>query len=219
MKSIHARMSAAAGAMVLALAALTAVAAEEAERGYTMPPQQGQHMMGGYGYGYGMGPGMMGGYGGMGPGMMGGYGGMGPGMMGGYGGMGAGMMGMGPIWMLNLSEEQQSKLGAIMDDMHKQQWALMGKMIEGRSWLRDLYAKDKPDPKQVGDAYAKLFEIQRQMIENGVAAHNRMYDILTKEQQEELQNLRRGAGGYGYGPRGRMPYGGGMMGPGMMGNQ
>jgi Spy/CpxP family protein refolding chaperone len=160
------------------------------------------------GYGNGMGPGMMGGYGN-------GYG-MGPGMMGGYG-----MMGMGPIWMLNLSEEQQGKLGAIMDDMHKQQWALMGKMIEGRSWLRDVYAKDKPDPKQVGDAYAKLFEIQRQMIENGVAAHNRMFDILTKEQQEELQNLRRGGGGYGYGPRGTrgsMPYGG-MMGGGMMGNQ
>lgn len=194
----------------------------------------GPGMMGpgyGYGHGYGMGPGMMGGYYGMGPGMMGpGYGmghGMGPGMMGGYYGMGPGMMGNGygygmhpgtmgtePLEMLNLTDAQRSKIAQIRDNVRKKNWPLMGQMMDEQSQLQQLYATETPDPKKVGEAYSKLSELRRQMIENSVEARNQMLAVLTPEQRKELDQYW-GGGGVGGpgGPRG--PYPG--MGRGMMG--
>jgi Spy/CpxP family protein refolding chaperone len=177
----------------------------------------------GYGRGYDMGPGMMGygGYGyGMGPGMMGpGYGmgyDMGPGMMGygGYGyGTGPGMMGTGPIWMLNLNAAQRSKIAQIQNNAHKKNWALMGQMIDQQGALEQLYATDTPDPKKVGEVYGKIFQLRRQMIENGVEARNQMLAVLTKEQRQQLDQFWAGGGvGRPGGPRG--PYPG--MGRGMM---
>ncbi len=102
----------------------------------------------------GMGPGMMGsdaGYG-MGSGMMGsdaGYG-VGRGMMGGDAtyGMGPGMMsgyGMGPIWMLDLSDPQRAKVNAIGDQLRKTHWAIMG-----RSWTsRRSCATSTPRPSPI----------------------------------------------------------------------
>lgn len=187
--------------------------------GYGMGPG----MMGGYGGGYGMGPGMMGGYGpgwGMGPGMMGGgYGyGMGPGMMGGFGGgfgMGPGMMGygMGPLYMLNLSDSQRDKIEKIHDNEHRKHWAISGKILEEQNKLRDLYQADEPDPKKVGAVYGNIAKLQQQMIETQVQASNDARKVLTKEQRAQLSQWRRGSWGQGggYGPR--PGYG---MGPGMM---
>lgn len=171
----------------------------------------------GYG-GYGMGPG--GGMGMMGGGMMdmmmgGGTGGMG--MMGGgmgMGGPGMGMMGgMGPVWMLDLSDEQRDKIGKIHDDVRRKNWDTYGKIMDEQAKLRDLYAAETVDPKKAGAVYAGIARLQQQVIESGVEAHNRVQAVLTKEQQEQLRQWRRGGmgGRGGYGP-------GGMgMGPGMMG--
>jgi Spy/CpxP family protein refolding chaperone len=175
-------------------------------------------MTGGYGPGYGMGPGM-GMMGGMGPGMMGGgYGGMGmmgmgPGMMGGGYGMGPGMMGMGPLGMLDLSDEQRTKINKIFDDERKKHWGIMGKMMEEQNKLRDLYAADKPDPKKVGAVYGEIAKLQQQMIETHVQATNQMQDVLTKEQREQFRQWHRG----GWGPRGPAGSQRGTMAPGMMG--
>jgi len=156
-----------------------------------------------FGRGYGcMEPGMMGGYGmmggqGMGPGMMGGYGG-GPGMMGGYG--------MGPYTMLNLSDDQRSKINKIHDAERKQHWAIMGKMMDVENTQRDLLAQSEPDPKKVGAAYAEMSKLRQQMLETHVQANNDMQKVLTKEQREQLQQWHRGmrGGPGGAGPRGMM---------------
>lgn len=156
----------------------------------------GMGMMGGYGPGAGMGLGMMGGYGpGAGMGMMGGYGpgaGMGMGMMGGYG------MGMGPMHMLDLSKEQRRKMNAISSELRKQHWQDMGKMMEQMDRLTELYDEDRPDPKAIGKAQADIDAIRRKMLESGVAARNRINDLLTDEQRQELQQWRHGgpAGGW-----------------------
>jgi Spy/CpxP family protein refolding chaperone len=175
-----------------------------------------------------MGPGgMMGGPGmmGMGPGMgmmgMGGGMGMGPGMMGGgmMGMMGGGMgmmgpgMGMGPFAMLNLTDEQRAKINKIQDDLQKKNWDTQGKIMEESTKLRDLYDVDTPDAKKISAVYERIFALKRQTIEASIDAHNKMRAVLTKEQQEQLKNWRRGGMGMGpggYGPRG-------MPGPGMMG--
>ncbi len=159
-----------------------------------------------YGRGYGgMGPGMMGGYG-DGYGMMGGQG-MGPGMMGGYGGPGMmGGQGMGPYAMLNLSDDQRSKINKIHDAERKQHWAIMGKMMDVENKQRDLLAQSEPDPKKVGAAYAEMAKLRQQMLETHVQANNDMQKVLTKEQREQMQQWHRGmrGGPGGVGPRGMM---------------
>jgi Spy/CpxP family protein refolding chaperone len=176
---------------------------------------------GGPGYGMGsmgmMGPGMMGG---MGPGMMGGMGhmgmmgggmmGMGPGMM---GGMGPGMMGMGPIWMLDLTDDQHTKIHNIKNELRKQNWNTMGKIMDEGSKLRGLYAKEPRDPKAIGAIYGKIFDYKRQMIEAKITTMNSMRNVLTSEQREQLEQWRHGRGP---GPGGQGMPGRGM-GRGMMG--
>ena len=148
--------------------------------------QAGCPMMG-QGYGM-MGPGMMGpgyGYGGMmGPGMMGhGYGMMGPGMT------GYGMMrGYGPMWLPDLKEDQQKKISAIYEELHKKRWDLMTRMQGEYATLRGLYAAEKRDPAAIGNQYKKIGELRRQMVEQSVDAGNRMEAVLTKEQKERLRS-------------------------------
>jgi Spy/CpxP family protein refolding chaperone len=141
------------------------------------------------------------------------YGPMGPGgMMGGPGMMGGGM-GIGPLAMLNLSDEQRAKVNKIHDELQKKNWDTQGKILEESAKLRDLYDADTPDSKKISAVYERIYALKRQTIEASIEAHNKMRAVLTKEQQDQLKSWRRGGMGMGpggYGPRG-------MPGPGMMG--
>lgn len=134
-----------------------------------------------------MGPGMMG-QGMMGQGMMGQ--GMGQDMMGhGYGMRGPGMMrGYGPMWLPDLKEDQQKKISAIYEELHKKRWDLMTKMQGEYATLRGLYAADPRDPAATGNQYRKISDLRRQMVELSVDAGNRMEAVLTKEQKERLRS-------------------------------
>lgn len=185
-------------AAVVTLAAPQALQADQ--HGWMMSDDDGGWGMMGYGRGmmggYGPGMGMMGGYGygygpGMGMGMMGGPG-MGMGMMGGFG------PGMGPVHMLDLSKEQRSKINAISSELRRKQWQDMGQMMDQMDRLNALYDEDRPDPKAVGKVQAEIDAIRRKMVEASVAARNRMNDVLSEEQRQQLQQWRRGgpAGGW-----------------------
>lgn len=208
----------------MAFALLIAPAAAWSQAG--MMSEEGMAPVMGYGYGpgWGMGPGgmMMGPGGGpmmggpgmggmMGPGM-----GMGPGMMGGMGmGWGPGMgTGMGPLAMLDLSDDQRQQIARIQEDVRKRHWNTLGKIHEEQARLNELYAAEKPDAKQIGQAYGNIAKLQQEIVEGSVQAQNQMLDVLTKEQRDQLAQWRRGMargymGGRGYGP-------GRGMGPGMM---
>lgn len=209
MKRIAALLSVISGAAAIVtlvlLPATMAMAHSQGGMGMQHMPMMCGGMMG-MGQGMGMGGGM-----GMGHGMMGmdhgGMMGMSQGMMGG------GMMGMGPMAMLNLSDEQRDKLNKINDALHKQHWETMGKIMEEGTKLRDLYDADTPDAKKIGAVYERIFALQRQKIEAGIEAQNKMRAVLTKEQQEQLKQMRRG-GMPMYGPGGMMRHQG-PMGPGM----
>jgi Spy/CpxP family protein refolding chaperone len=165
----------------------------------------GPGMMGGFGQGHGMGPGMMGGGYGMGPGMMGGGYGMGPGMMGGGSGMGPGMMGggygrgygMGP-WAsgsyggLDLNADQRAKIAKIQQDLRTRHWALMGKMMNARFKLEELYDTDKPDAAAISQQYKEIDDTRRQMIDASIDARNQSSGVLTKEQKDKLGESTRG---------------------------
>jgi Spy/CpxP family protein refolding chaperone len=131
--------------------------------------------------------------------MMSGGCGMGPGM--GMGGMqGRGMMGPGAFGGLDLTSEQRTKINKIQDDLRKQHWAVMGKMMDEQAKLRDLYDEEKLDAKKIIAVSDSIYALRKQMIESRVDAFNRMRDVLTDKQREQLPRLRRG--------------GWGMMGPG-----
>ena len=128
--------------------------------------------------------GMMGGQG-MGPGMMGGYGqGMGPGMMGG---------GIGPYasGVLGLSEEQRNRLEEIQRENARQHWQLMQELREKRHAMMDLYREGRVDPEELGEAYDGVADAERRMLEHGARMRNRMHEVLTEEQRERLEEMRR----------------------------
>lgn len=153
------------------------------------------------GCGMGMGQGMMG------PGMMGP--GMGSGMTPHHGGMmgpGGGMMrgyAMGPIMHLDLTDSQRTQINKISDGLRQQHWAAMGKIMEQQSKLRDLYATDQPDPKQVGDTYGTIAKLRQDMVVAQVKAHNDALGVLTNEQRDQLKRMQRGGWGVTGGPQGQ----------------
>ncbi len=151
-------------------------------------------MMGGQDPGSQMGCGMMG------PGM--GFGMMGMGHMMNMGSMmaGQGMMGMpgmmmGGYGMLDLSDKQIAQFNDIQTKLQKEQWQLMGKMLDEQAKLREVWSVDRPDPKKVGDAFTAISQLQRQALEARVTAMNKMYDALTDEQREQLKSGQRGMWG------------------------
>jgi Spy/CpxP family protein refolding chaperone len=125
----------------------------------------------------------------------------------GYYGMrggGTGMMGAGALAALNLTPDQRTKINKIQDELRKQHWALMGKMMDEQVKMRDLYEAEKPDAKKIGAVSDYLQVLRKQMIESRVDAYNRMREVLTKEQREQLNKWPRGAwgmmgSGYGHG--------------------
>jgi Spy/CpxP family protein refolding chaperone len=163
------------------------------------------------GYGYGMGPGMMGGEYGMhrGYGREGGHGRGAYGMMGGMG-MGYGMMGVGPMYMLDLTDAQRNKIHEIQSDTRKVHFALMEKMADEHDKLWKIYGADTLDVNAAMKVYGRIFDLRKQMLRSSLQAAKRMEGVLTKEQREQMRNWRRG----GYHHRGNRPAG--MPAPGSM---
>lgn len=148
---------------------------------------RGPGMMEGYGRGYGMGPG---GPGGWGPGMM-----MGPGMMGhgmmGHGFMGGPMMGAGggrALWSLDLDESQRKEVLKLQDEQRRKHWELMGRMHDEMAKLRDAWLTEgKRDRAALSAAHKQMGELRQQAFEASLDAADRLDQILTAEQREQLR--------------------------------
>jgi Spy/CpxP family protein refolding chaperone len=133
----------------------------------------------------------------MGPGMMG-QGMMGGGMMGG-GMMGRGMMGhgMGPGAMLEdlaLSEEQQSKVEKIHDEMRQKHWELMGRMMQEGNQMRDAFGAKGVDRAAAERAFKRMNELREQMFAARLDAHAKVEGLLAPEQRAKLRQRMRGGG-------------------------
>jgi Spy/CpxP family protein refolding chaperone len=112
---------------------------------------------------------------------------------------------MGPVGMLDLTAEQRAKINKLQDENRRKDWEIAGKIMDEQAKLRDLYAVDTPDPKKVGAVYGNIAKHRQQMIEADVALQNSIQATLTKEQREQLKQMRRGMrSGMGSGPRGMM---------------
>ncbi len=123
---------------------------------------------------------------------------------------GAGAMGMpggrwaGPAFArldrLELSDEQRAQLRKLKSELRRKNWELMGKVMDEKDKLHNLYAADKRDPKVIGAVYGTIFGLQRQMIEASVETLNRAEALLTAEQRAEFKRLRRAPTPPGPGP-------------------
>jgi len=159
-----------------------------------MMGQQGSMGPGVMGQQGGMGPGMMGQQGGMGPGMMGQQSGMGPGMMmGGQGGIGHGMMGgMGPGMMMGgqagiLDEEQQRSLRQMRKEFRTAHFERMAEMMNLRDDMMQLMQAPRPDPEEVQALHGQMAALQGEMMADRVRMRNRMQDMLTDEQRQQMR--------------------------------
>lgn len=137
-------------------------------------------------------------------GMMGSHG---HGMMGGYGAgmMGGGMMMQSPrmnmVNALSLSDEQRAKINKLNDQLHHDNWATMGAMMDETAKLRDLYEADRRDPSAIGSEYQKIFDLKRKMIEAMLTTQNKVEDVLTSDQRAQLKEMHKKMGGmYGHYP-------------------
>jgi len=101
-----------------------------------------------------------------------------------------GGMGMTPFSMLDLTEQQRTKINKVQDDLRKKNWNTMGKIMDEKARLRDLYAADKRDSKKIGAVYGRIFDLKRRMIEATITARNQQEAILTKEQRKQLKQWR-----------------------------
>lgn len=99
---------------------------------------------------------------------------------------------MGGFAMLGLSDQQQQEIDKIRQEMFRKHFDLRQQIFNERQNLRRLLLQDKPDPKAVGAQYDKIAQLRRQMIESRVEAQNRMEAVLTGEQRQQLQRMRRG---------------------------
>lgn len=117
---------------------------------------------------------------------------MGAGMMGGHGmDMKMGME-MGPMAMvhgLELTDEQKKQLRQITRELRTKHWDLMEQRMDLADQLEDAYsASEKPDPAKIGELYGKTFEVRRQMIQQSLEGRNKIYDLLTVEQREQVKS-------------------------------
>lgn len=121
-------------------------------------------------------------------------GGAGMGMM--DGGMGGAGMMMEPdrrmLGMLDISDEQRSKIKLLADELRHTNWSKQGLINDESAKLSELYQADKRDPAAIGGEYQKIFDLKRQMIETYLDTQNRIEAILTDEQRAKMKEARCG---------------------------
>jgi Spy/CpxP family protein refolding chaperone len=110
--------------------------------------------------------------------------------------MGGGMGRMAAIWSLDLTDEQDSRIDKIHDDVHHRHRALMPQLWEAQDRLRNLYDADDRDAAAIGKAYTQVSDVQRQMLESRVQAEKQMEAVLTPEQRAQLHREVRHHGRY-----------------------
>lgn len=122
--------------------------------------------------------------------------GMGSGMghggrMVGHGGMM--MRGLSPYMagVLGLSEEQEARIEEIQKESGRAHGELMQQMHERHRALMQLQRERDPAPEAVGEAFARVSAVKRQMVEQHVRMRSDIRGVLDEQQQEHFERMRR----------------------------
>nr|VFK50791.1 MAG: Heavy-metal resistance [Candidatus Kentron sp. TUN]VFK51033.1 MAG: Heavy-metal resistance [Candidatus Kentron sp. TUN]VFK52017.1 MAG: Heavy-metal resistance [Candidatus Kentron sp. TUN] len=99
------------------------------------------------------------------------------------------------LWQLfqipDLSDEQREKIRNILDEVRRSHWELMGERMEHSVQLRRLYEAERLDAKAIGAESAKIFDVQKRMIESDIETSQKAMDVLTDKQREQFRSRRR----------------------------
>ena len=132
--------------------------------------------------------------------------GHGMGMMGGGGmscpimnQMGHGMGMAGALDLPDLTEEQQGEIRTIQREVRRQNMEKMMDIMDLRDDMMVEMAAERPDPEQVREIQSNMSQKQGELLESTIESRNRIYDLLTEEQQEQIRDFQRRPG--------RSPYG------------
>ncbi len=108
--------------------------------------------------------------------------GMGPGM-----GMGSAMAAPRPFAGVDFSESQRKQIQQMMAQERKMHQQRAEEMQGVQKQLRELYMADKWDTKAITKLYEKLHAEQRKTIAAMAEARNKVYELMSKEQREQMK--------------------------------
>ena len=111
-------------------------------------------------------------------------------------GMGSGRS---SITQLDLTDEQYSKLQELHKEYYEERQALMSQMRDINFNLKNMYLQKDPDEKAIEAQQKKAEKLKQQIIQLREKQRNNVSEILTKEQQEKLEELRGPSMGRGVG--------------------
>ena len=113
-----------------------------------------------------------------------------PGMMGpGMGMMGPGMGMMGILELPDLTDEQRDEIHSIQREARRQNMEITLDIMDIRDDIMMTMSEDRPDPAEIRELQEAMSRKQGQIWEVSVENRNRIYDLLTQEQHESLQEL------------------------------
>jgi Spy/CpxP family protein refolding chaperone len=133
------------------------------------------------------------------------------------GGMGQGYYGNADFHKLNLTDEQKTKIEALVTGNQKEIRPIREKVFDKSVALRRLWLQPNPDKDKIIALQKEVRVLRDEMQDKVTALRFEIRKLLTPEQQEKLANISCSWGrGQGYGPRGGMRGPGhGGFGPGM----
>lgn len=97
-----------------------------------------------------------------------------------------------PLGALDLSAQQRQEIRQAQRDYHIRYCDITGRMLDAQYEIRELYARERRDPKQAGQAFRSLAVLQQQLTEARIAAENRAEAVLTEAQREKWRAWRQG---------------------------
>jgi Spy/CpxP family protein refolding chaperone len=119
------------------------------------------------------------------------------------GGMEPGYYGKVGFDRLNLSDEQKTKIEALVTASQKEIRPIREKMFDKSVELRRLWLKENPDRDKILAAQKEVRTLRDKIEDKATALRFEIRKVLTPEQQEKLASFGWGRG-MGFGPRGGM---------------
>ncbi|MDH5786196.1 MAG: Spy/CpxP family protein refolding chaperone [Chromatiales bacterium] len=113
----------------------------------------------------------------------------GPGMQRGPGMMGPGMMTPPPFAGVEFNEKQRKRIEEMMAQERKSHQARVEKMQQLQQQLQKLYMADKWDTGAITKLYEQVHAEQRKTIAAMAEARNKVVDLMTKEQREQMKRF------------------------------
>lgn len=89
---------------------------------------------------------------------------------------------------LKLTDEQRNQMRDIIHKARMENWKTRGDIMDAQFRMRALYRTDQPDPRKVGEVFTQISNFKREMLETRLRARNKIWNLLTSEQQKQVHD-------------------------------